>query len=85
MHFIEWTNQEAVYRLMVELEEEALDKKDFLEVYEANVINPQIFYLVYEKRGSVLGFISVHTQKLLHHVATISFAMSYWSNERFLK
>ena len=31
-----------------------------------------IFYLVYEEKDEVLGFISVHIQRLLHHISNIA-------------
>lgn len=64
-------DEEIIYKLLVALEEEEFDKKAYSDIYKANLLNPAIFYLVYEEEGRVLGFISVHIQKLLHHVSNI--------------
>lgn len=74
-------DKEGIYRLMIELEEEELDKKAFSEIYKSNIANPQVVYLVYEEEERLLGFISIHIQKLLHHVATIAEVQELIVNE----
>lgn len=65
-------DKEQIYGLIKALEEKAIDTHDFSEVYDANLSNPYIFYYVYEKENVILGFISIHVQKLLHHTSDIA-------------
>lgn len=65
-------DKEQIYRLTTVLEKDEIDIKRFSDVYDANLSNPYVFYIVYEKESKILGFISVHVQKLLHHTADIA-------------
>jgi len=62
---------EQVYELISELEETMIDKSCFVEIYNDNLSNSFIHYYVYEMDNKVVGFISLHIQKLLHHTASI--------------
>lgn len=65
-------DKEEIYRLMMVLENGEMIKKDYSDIYDANLLNPNIFYFVYEKDNCVVGFISIHVQKLLHHSSNIA-------------
>ncbi len=65
-------DKESIYRLLVVLEETNIDTKQFSDIFDFNILNPQVFYYVYEKEDKILGFISIHVQKLLHHTANIA-------------
>lgn len=65
-------DKEQIYGLIVALEEIAIDTEYFSDVYNANISNPFVFYFVYEKENTILGFISIHVQKLLHHTSNIA-------------
>lgn len=65
-------DKEHIYRLIVELEETNIDYKCFSEVFVSNLTNPFMFYYVYEIEDVIIGFISIHVQKLLHHTANIA-------------
>ncbi len=65
-------DKEQIYGLLVALEETNIDTKCFSDIFEANLSNPFVFYYVYEKEYVILGFISIHVQKLLHHTANIA-------------
>ncbi len=65
-------DKEQIYSLIVVLEEINIDIKCFTDIYDTNLLNPYIFYFVYEKENIILGFISIHVQKLLHHTANIA-------------
>ncbi|MDF2542547.1 MAG: family N-acetyltransferase [Herbinix sp.] len=65
-------DKDQVYRLLIALEETDIDYKCFSDIYDANLLNPYVFYFVYEKEYAILGFISIHIQMLLHHTANIA-------------
>lgn len=65
-------DKEQIYRLLVVLEETAVDPQGFTDVFTSNLSNPLVFYYVYEQEFKILGFISIHVQKLLHHTANIA-------------
>lgn len=66
------TDKESIYKLITVLEAAEIDAESFSDIYNANLVNPFVFYFIYEKEDKVLGFISVHIQKLLHHTANIA-------------
>ncbi|QJW88913.1 GNAT family N-acetyltransferase [Spirosoma taeanense] len=60
-----------IYGFLCELEEMLLDFSRFREVYTHNLTNPMIHYLVAERNGEVVGFVSCHGQYLLHHTGKV--------------
>ena len=56
-----------IYDFVCALEETTLDTTAFNSVFFFNLSNPHIHYLVAERQGNVLGFVSCHVQYLLHH------------------
>ncbi|MCL2372087.1 MAG: GNAT family N-acetyltransferase [Defluviitaleaceae bacterium] len=73
MEFIRATARhlEEVYSLLCELEGEILSKSDFTKIYNANMANENIHYVLPVDGGQVIGFGSIHIQGLLHHCANI--------------
>lgn len=67
------TEQDApiVYDFICLLEESALDVDAFNAVFQRNLRNPDIHYLVAERLGTLLGFVSCHIQHLLHHAGKV--------------
>ena len=65
-------DREAVARLIEQLEEAPMDREVFNGVYLENLNNPQIVYLTALSEGKIRGFVSVHVQNLLHHIAPIA-------------
>lgn len=61
-----------IYQLICDLEDSEINKERFSDIYDANMLNPSVCYFVYEKDQIILGFLSLHMQKLLHHAANIS-------------
>ena len=57
----------SVYSLISELEGHEMDRKSFEEIYTKNLSDPNIYYLVAEKKSRIVGFISLHVQHILHH------------------
>ena len=65
-------DKEQIYGLIVALEGTDIDAKGFSDIYNANLSNPLVYYYVYERDNMILGFVSIHVQKLLHHIANIA-------------
>lgn len=61
----------VIYDFICLLEDSTLDISAFNAVYQRNLRNPDIHYLVAEQYGSVLGFVSCHVQHLLHHIGKV--------------
>ena len=75
-------DKEQIYGLIVALEKMNIDTKCFSDIYDANLLNPFAFYYVYEKENIILGFISIHVQKLLHHTANIAEVQEFIVHEK---
>jgi len=57
----------AIYEMVRELENKTFNKSDFEKIYAANLRDNSIHYVVAELDNRVVGFVSLHIQKLLHH------------------
>lgn len=58
-----------VHKLICELENDnSIDIDVFRRIYLDNIANESIIYIVAESGGEVIGFGSLHIQKLLHHM-----------------
>ena len=66
------TDEAQIYQLITVLEESNIDEVKFSKVFQDNLSNPNVEYYVYEKEDRILGFVSIHIQQLLHHVAKIA-------------
>ncbi len=73
IHIREATPSDApvVYDFLCILEEMTLDTTAFQAVYDRNLANPCVHYLVAELAGEVIGFVSCHVQFLLHHCGRV--------------
>ena len=61
-----------IFVLMCKLEESILNFKDFNTIYLQNLEDKNVHYIVAEDdKKEIVGFISLHVQKLLHHVGKI--------------
>lgn len=60
-----------VYEFLCDLEATKLDYNHLRSVFEQNLTNPMVHYLVAEWTGVVVGFISCHVQYLLHHTGKV--------------
>lgn len=61
-----------IFNLMCELEEDILDKEAFATIFKKNLKNENIHYLVAKDGADIIGFISLYTHDLLHHVSKIA-------------
>ena len=58
---------DTIFDFICELENEVFDYQIFKDIFEENLQNLNYVYYVAEIENQVVGFISFHTQKLLHH------------------
>ncbi|MCL2168874.1 MAG: GNAT family N-acetyltransferase [Defluviitaleaceae bacterium] len=73
MEIIKATAQhlEDVYMLLCELQEKTFDKDDFSKIYQENINSQNIHYILAVHETKVVGFASLHIQRLLHHCAPV--------------
>jgi PhnO protein len=60
-----------LYRFICELEETQLNAVAFRAVFQRNLTDRRVHYLVAEVDNEVVGFISCHVQYLLHHTGKV--------------
>lgn len=60
-----------VYQCICDLENESFDKTTFQKIYNDNIKNANIIYLIAYSEKPV-GFLSCHIQPLLHHCGLIA-------------
>ena len=60
-----------VYELICTLENRALPKEEFNEIFVSDLARPSVRYLVSEEHGSVSGFVSLAMEKQLHHAGLV--------------
>ncbi len=56
-----------VYELICDLEDTKLDFEAFKSIYNINIRSTEAVYLVAEYNKAVVGFLSIHVQRILHH------------------
>ena len=62
-----------IYHFICILEETNFTFLIFKSIFEANIKHADYYYLVAEHgKGNIVGFISCHTQKLLHHCGKVA-------------
>lgn len=61
------TDLDAVYQLICDLEGETLNLSFFTENYKVNLQDSTIRYIVACDGKKVIGFLSMHIQRILHH------------------
>jgi len=77
---IENSDSDFVYQSLCKLENEILDLETFEEIFFENITNPNYYYLIAENEKDKLGFISFHTQKLLHHSGVVGEIQEFYVN-----
>lgn len=60
----------VVYDMLCKLSQKEHDRERFAKCYERNIADDNILYLVADVDGIPSGFISCHSQQLLHHTGT---------------
>ncbi|CAM4168699.1 PhnO protein [Pedobacter westerhofensis] len=72
----------AIYRFICELEDEVLDYKQFQQIFEENLHNPNWLYVLAEDETEGIGFISLHTHKLLHHNGLVAEIQEFYTSKK---
>jgi PhnO protein len=72
-----------VYKAICELENEVLDFKVFELIFNENISNPKNLYLIAENEKEGLGFISFHTQNLLHHGGLVGEIQEFFIHQNY--
>ncbi|MCV2486728.1 GNAT family N-acetyltransferase [Flavobacterium sp. SH_e] len=72
-----------VYKAICELENEVLDFEVFKMIFNENISNPENLYLIAENENEGLGFISFHTQNLLHHCGLVGEIQEFFIHQKY--
>lgn len=72
-----------VYKAICELENEVLDFEVFKMIFNENISNPKNLYLIAENENEGLGFISFHTQNLLHHCGLVGEIQEFFIYQKY--
>jgi len=72
-----------VYGLICQLVGFEFDKKSFEVKFEKNMVNSSICYWVIENNESLVGFVSLHIQELLHHQKKVAEVQELCVDEKF--
>lgn len=80
---IEKQDLDFVYKAICELENEVLDFKVFETIFNENISNPRNLYLIAENESEGLGFISFHTQNLLHHGGLVGEIQEFFIHQNY--
>jgi PhnO protein len=78
---IETQDLNFVYKSICELENEELDFEVFAAIFNENIANPNNLYLIAENENEGVGFVSFHTQNLLHHCGRVGEIQEFFINE----
>lgn len=78
-------NQDSnlVYVLICQLVGFEFDKNSFEVTFQNNMKKESIFYWVIENNESVIGFVSLHIQNLLHHQRKVAEVQELCVDEKF--
>ncbi|MEP4091766.1 GNAT family N-acetyltransferase, partial [Reichenbachiella sp.] len=57
----------SIYNFVNELEQTVFNVEDLKRAFESNVNNPDHIYLIAEMNDEPVGYLSCHSQLLLHH------------------
>lgn len=72
-----------VYKSICELENEELDFEVFAAIFNENIANSKNVYLIAENEKEGTGFISFHTQHLLHHCGLVGEIQEFFIHQKY--
>ncbi|WP_431243287.1 GNAT family N-acetyltransferase [Flavobacterium sp. P21] len=72
-----------IYKSICELEKEILDFEVFETIFNENISNPKNLYLIAENENEGVGFISFHTQNLLHHCGLVGEIQEFFVHQNY--
>jgi len=67
IRILDLSNSEFIYNSLCDLEDEVLEAVVFKIIFNENIENQRYLYLIAENKNEKIGFITFHTQLLLHH------------------
>jgi (aminoalkyl)phosphonate N-acetyltransferase len=73
----------SIYNFICELENEKLDVAEFDRIFESNLNNKDYIYYLAETEDEIIGFISFHTQKLLHHCGIVGEIQEFYITKKY--
>jgi len=80
---VEKQDLDFVYKAICELENEELDFEVFKQIFDENISNKNNLYLLAENENEGLGFISFHTQNLLHHCGLVGEIQEFFIHQNY--
>ncbi|WP_261511818.1 GNAT family N-acetyltransferase [Chryseobacterium paludis] len=80
---IERDDFEFVYHSLCDLENEILDREALQKIFCENIDNLSYSYLIAEIENEKIGFITLHTQNLLHHCGLVGEIQEFYITEHF--
>lgn len=80
---IERIDFKFVYDCLCELENEILEKEIVEEIFNNNIKNQNYCYLIAENKDGKMGFITFHTQYLLHHSGLVGEIQEFYITQNF--
>ena len=80
---IEKNDLEFIYNSLCELEDEILERKSFTEIFNKNISDQNYRYLIASFKNEKVGFITFHTQYLLHHCGNVGEIQEFYISPNF--
>ncbi|MCD0464681.1 GNAT family N-acetyltransferase [Flavobacterium sp. ENC] len=80
---VEKQDLDFVYKSICELENEELDFEIFAAIFNENIASPKNVYLIAENENEGAGFISFHTQHLLHHCGLVGEIQEFFIDQKY--
>lgn len=80
---VEKQDLDFIYKAICELENEILDFEFFERIFDENISNPRNVYLIAEDENEGLGFVSFHTQNLLHHCGLVGEIQEFFIHQKY--
>ncbi|RKR10585.1 PhnO protein [Flavobacterium sp. 90] len=80
---VEKQDLDFVYKAICELENEVLDFEIFTGIFSENISNSKNVYLIAKNENEGLGFISFHTQNLLHHCGLVGEIQEFFIHQKY--
>ncbi|MDA6072794.1 GNAT family N-acetyltransferase [Flavobacterium sp. AC] len=79
---VEKQDLDFVYKSICELENEVVDFEVFAIIFNENISNLNSLYLLSENENECVGFVSFHTQNLLHHCGPVEEIQEFFIDKK---
>jgi PhnO protein len=80
---VESKDLDCVFNFICELNNKKIDYEAFKTIFVENCANPNYVYYIAEFNGKPVGFISFHTQKLLHHCGIVGEIQEFFIDKEY--